>query len=102
MIATRDYALSGPSCPIGIRAGYEEILIQSKRGTIGLQILTDKFQLCSPLTQDYVIDLIYFLNNGWGFFFLSFLFLFIIHSFFILHSSFFILHSFFSPSLIYG
>ena len=64
-IATRDYLLSGPECPAGIRAGFSEILVQADRGQVGLDLLTEKFMLCSPLGADQIDDLVNFLENGY-------------------------------------
>uniref|UniRef100_A0A7S4NTB1 Prolylcarboxypeptidase n=1 Tax=Paramoeba aestuarina TaxID=180227 RepID=A0A7S4NTB1_9EUKA len=64
-VATRDFLLSGPECPTGIRAGFEEIMIQAGRGQPGLDLLTEQFMLCSPLQSDQVYDLVSFLENGY-------------------------------------
>ena len=64
VIVTRDYALSGPTCPAGIKLGYNQILVEAARGKAGLKVLTDKFMLCSPLKEDEVYELIGFLNSG--------------------------------------
>jgi len=65
VIVTRDYALSGPSCPAGIKLGYNQIILEAARGAAGLKVLTEKFMLCSPLKENEVEGLIAFLNSGY-------------------------------------
>jgi len=65
-IATRDYALSGPFCAAGIRAGFDMIVKEAERGQSGFDVLTDKFMLCSPIqNDDDVLTLIEFVSNGY-------------------------------------
>lgn len=64
-IATKDFQNYSPKCSQSIRNSWEAIRAVSKQSD-GLKLLTEQFQLCSPLTSETVQILLDWISEIWS------------------------------------